>query len=82
MIKDSGVEAYVSPRQRELTPREEVVRDISYLLKNALPEAVKIAAAAMAQKVTEHSVLVPIYIVSSSRHLSASDRHKSSVATD
>jgi hypothetical protein len=57
---DKGVKDYVSPRQRELTPGENKVRDIAYKLKESDQQAIETAAAAMAIHVTPLSILVPI----------------------
>ena len=53
-------EPYVSPRHRQLTPREEHVRAVAYALKVPDPAAVHEAALAMASLVPPGAALVPI----------------------
>ena len=57
---DKGVENYVSPRQRELTPSEIEIREVAYQLKTSNQQAIEAAAAVMAAHVTSESILVPI----------------------
>jgi hypothetical protein len=51
---------YTSPRIRSLTPEEAGIREIAYALKKAAPQAVAIAAPAMAALINGPCWLVPI----------------------
>lgn len=58
--KNLAAEIYVSPRERELTPREAFVRKTAVLIKEGYLPAVEAAASVMAQYVPRGSVVVPV----------------------
>jgi len=51
---------YTSPRTRPIAPREAEIRDIAYALKRTEPDAIAVAAPAMAALITGPCWLVPI----------------------
>jgi hypothetical protein len=55
-----SVAKYYSPRARPLTPEEAAVRATAYALKQTTPEAITIAAPAMAALITGPCWLVPV----------------------
>lgn len=55
-----AAERYVSPRERELTNREAVIRGVSYGLKYADPPAIAEAVRVMAPLLPKRASLVPI----------------------
>jgi len=55
-----GVETYVSPRQRQLTPKEVRVRETAYALKQATPSAINQAVKILQPFVPPQSILIPI----------------------
>lgn len=60
MTRDQGVVQYVSPRERDLTPAEQHVRNVAYALKRAEPWAIREAVSVMKPHVPRGASLVPI----------------------
>ena len=61
---DNGIDVacfeYISPRERELTVKEEKIRDIAYGLKLGKSNAVRYAASCIAKFLPVGSILIPI----------------------